>query len=68
MNERQRSPLPLNLTPRAIGLVKETGSRIKETARRLLPRFPKTLPVVQRANRALRDKLQPSQSYGEVVH
>ncbi len=52
MNERQRPTLPLNITPRAMGLVKETGSKIKETALRLLPGFPKTPPVVQRANRA----------------
>ena len=52
MNERQRSPLPLNLAPWAISLVKETGSKIIETALRLLPGFPRTLPVVQRANRA----------------
>ena len=56
MNKRQHSPSPLNLTPRAVKLVKETGtkigSKITETARRLLPGFPRVLPVVQRANRA----------------
>jgi len=52
MNERQRSPLPLSLTPRALDLVKETGSKIKEAALRLLPGFYRTMPVVQRANRA----------------
>ncbi len=52
MNERQRSPLPPNLTPRAVSLVRDTGHRIKEAALRLLPGFSRSLPVVQRANRA----------------
>ena len=52
MNERQRYPVPLNLTPRAMGLVRDTGHKIKEAALRLLPGFSRTPPIVQRANRA----------------
>lgn len=62
MREIQQSFLSARLMPardRAVqayghlyGLLKGTGSRIKETSRRLIPRFSRPLPTVQRANRA----------------
>ena len=58
MKERQRSHLPPDLAPRtsrharALGLVRDAGSKIKETALRLLPGLSRELPTVQRANRA----------------
>ena len=58
MKERHRFRLPAGPALRAPGparafnLFKETGSKIGERALRLLPGFPRKLPVVQRANRA----------------
>ncbi|MCI0903893.1 MAG: phage portal protein, partial [Chloroflexi bacterium] len=58
MKERQRFPLPPDLTPRAprhtraFGFVRYAGSKIKGTALSLLPGYRSTLPTVQRANRA----------------
>ncbi len=66
MKERQQYHLPPDPAPqtprrsRGFGLVRETGSRIKETARRLVPGFPhRLLPgsrsspsAVQKTNRA----------------
>jgi len=58
MKERQHFRTPTDpalrapSSARAFSLVKETSSKIRDRALRLLPGFPRRLPVVQRANRA----------------
>jgi hypothetical protein len=62
MRERKQSTLPVDSPPlrhraapdygRFYGLIKDTGSRIKQRALGLLPGVTGALPTVQRANRA----------------